>query len=160
MVRERGLWLEVVTLVVPGFNDSETELREMARFLASVSRDIPWHVTAFHEDYKMTDSPNTGVTQLVRAAQIGVEEGLRFVYVGNVPGRAGSWENTYCPACREKLIDRVGYLVRDYHITPEGKCPKCGAPIPGIWPAGGPAAAPTGAGREDYYRRGPREVNL
>jgi pyruvate formate lyase activating enzyme len=160
MVRERGLWLEVVTLVVPGFNDSETELRAMARFLASVSRDIPWHVTAFHQDYKMTGPPNTSADQLVRAAEIGVKEGLRFVYVGNVPGQAGSWENTYCPACREKLIDRFGYLVREYRITPEGKCPKCATPVPGIWPAGGPAAVPTGAGREDYYRRGPRAVNL
>jgi len=80
MVHERGLWLEVVTLVVPGFNDSEDELRSMAKFLANVSRDIPWHVTAFHKDYRMTDPANTSATQLVRAAEIGAEAGLRFVY--------------------------------------------------------------------------------
>ena len=85
MVHERGLWLEVVTLVVPGFNDSEAELRDIARFLVSISRDIPWHVTAFHKDYKMTDAPNTAAAQIVRAAEIGREEGLRFVYAGNVP---------------------------------------------------------------------------
>ena len=118
MVHERGLWLEVVTLVVPGFNDSEAELRQIAQFLASVSRDIPWHVTAFHEDYKMTGPPNTTAAQLIRAAEIGAEEGLRFVYAGNLPGRVGPWENTYCPNCHEKLIDRFGYLVREYRLTP------------------------------------------
>ena len=86
MVHERGLWLEVVTLVVPGFNDSEAELRQIAQFLASISRDIPWHVTAFHKDYKMTDPPNTAAAQLIRAAEIGAEEGLRFVYAGNAAG--------------------------------------------------------------------------
>src|ERR1035437_7849001 len=139
MVHERGLWLEVVTLVVPGFNDSEAELRAMAQFLASVSRDIPWHVTAFHPDYKMNNSSATTVRQLIRAAEIGAEEGLRFVYAGNLPGRVGPWENTFCPQCHDVLINRVGYLVRDYRITSDGKCPKCRTTIPGIWPAGGAA---------------------
>lgn len=160
LVHERGLWLEVVTLVVPGFNDSETELRGIAKFLASVSRDIPWHVTAFHKDYKMTEPPNTNASQLTRAAEIGVEEGLRFVYVGNVPGRAGDWENTYCPNCRAKLIERFGYLVRAYRITAHGKCPNCDTAIPGIWPAGGPAEVRTGEGMADYYSRLPRGVRL
>jgi pyruvate formate lyase activating enzyme len=137
MVHERGLWLEVVTLVVPGFNDSEAELREMARFLVSVSPDIPWHVTAFHPDFRMTEPTNTTAMQLVRAAEIGAEEGLRFVYAGNAPGRVGAWENTYCPKCREKLVDRLGYLIRGYHITSAGACPKCGTRIPGLWPADG-----------------------
>src|SRR3989441_8561596 len=97
LVRERKLWLEVVTLVVPGFNDREEELRAIAKFLATVSRDIPWHVTAFHKDYKMTEPPNTRARQLIRAAEIGSEEGLRFVYAGNLPGHVGRWENTYCP---------------------------------------------------------------
>jgi len=96
MVHERGLWLEVLTLVVPGFNDSEAELREIAKFLASVSCDIPWHVTAFHKDYKMTEPPNTTAAQLIRAAEIGAEAGLRFVYAGNAPGHVGPWENTNC----------------------------------------------------------------
>ena len=160
MVHERGLWLEVVTLVVPGFNDSEAELRQIARFLASVSRDIPWHVTAFHKDYKMTDSPNTTAAQLIRAAEIGAEEGLRFIYVGNLPGRVGGWENTYCPSCREKLIDRVGYLVREYRLTAEGKCPSCGTAIPGIWPATGVAEVQIGKSMADYYTRLPRGVKV
>jgi pyruvate formate lyase activating enzyme len=160
MVHERGLWLEVVTLVVPGFNDSEAELRRMAQFLASVSRDIPWHVTAFHKDYKMTDPPNTTAAQLIRAAEIGAEEGLRFIYAGNLPGRVGSWENTYCPNCREKLIDRIGYLVREYRVTPEGKCPSCGTVIPGIWPATGAAEVQIGQSMADYYTRLPRGVKV
>jgi pyruvate formate lyase activating enzyme len=159
MVHERGLWLEIVTLVVPGFNDSEEELRAIAKFLASVSRDIPWHVTAFHPDYKMTDPPATQARQLVRAAEIGVEEGLRFVYAGNLPGRVGPWENTYCPACREMLIERFGFLVREYRITADGKCPACRAAIPGIWPHGA-AEVNTGHSMADYYQRLPRRVSV
>ena len=133
MVQERGLWLEVVTLIVPGFNDSAAELREMARFIASVSRDIPWHVTAFHKDYKMTDAANTVSAQLIRAAEIGTEEGLRFVYAGNAPGRVGRWENTYCPGCGEVLIERCGYQIQQYRVGPDGRCLKCEAKIPGRW---------------------------
>ena len=160
MVRERGLWLEVVTLVVPGFNDSEAELRGIAKFLASVSRDIPWHVTAFHPDYKMTGPPATTARQLIRAAEIGAEEGLHFVYAGNLPGRVGPWENTFCPSCRELLIERAGYLVRDYKITAAGKCPKCQTAIPGIWPSGGAAEVNTGDSMMDYHQRAPRRVRL
>jgi pyruvate formate lyase activating enzyme len=160
MVRERGLWLEVVTLVVPGFNDSESELRQIARFLASVSRDIPWHVTAFHKDYKMTDPPNTAAAQIIRAAEIGTEEGLNFVYAGNAPGRVGRWENTYCPQCREKLIDRFGYLVREYKLTPTGQCPACHITIPGIWPATGAKEVTIGESMSDYYSRLPRGVKV
>ncbi len=133
MVHERGLWLEVVTLVVPGFNDSETELRAMARFLVSVDPQIPWHLTAFHKDYRMIEPASTSAAQLIQAAQIGVQEGLQFVYVGNVPGRAPEWENTWCPKCRMKLVDRCGYRVREYHLTADGKCPGCALSIPGIW---------------------------
>ena len=160
MVHQRGLWLEVVTLVVPGFNDSESELRQMAQFLASVSRDIPWHVTAFHKDYKMTDPPNTASAQLIRAAEIGAAEGLRFVYAGNAPGRVGPWENTYCPSCHGKLIDRFGYLIREYNVTPDGKCPSCQAAIPGIWPAAGAAEVQIGNGLTDHQSRLPRSVRL
>jgi pyruvate formate lyase activating enzyme len=135
MVHARGLWLEVVTLVIPGFNDSEDELRAAARFLASVSRDIPWHVTGFHGDYKMGSTPDTDARFLVRAAEIGTEEGLRFVYAGNRPGQVGEWENTRCPECAATLIRRFGFLVRSYWMTPDGRCPGCGTSIPGIWPA-------------------------
>ena len=159
MVHQRGLWLEVVTLIVPGFNDSEAELREAASFLASVSPNIPWHVTAFHQDYKMTAPPNTTSTQLVRAAKIGFEAGLRFVYAGNAPGRVGPWEHTWCPNCRAKLIDRLGYLIREYHLTPDGKCPECQAPIPGVWPTDA-AQVHLGAGLADYHSRMPRRVTL
>ena len=160
MVHERGLWLEVVTLVVPGFNDSEPELRQIAQFLASINRDIPWHVTAFHQDYKMTDPPNTAAAQLIRAAEIGTEEGLRFVYAGNIPGGVGRWENTYCPTCREELIDRFGYLVREYKLTPEGKCPTCRTSVPGIWPATGAAEVHIGESMTDFYARLPRGVRV
>jgi pyruvate formate lyase activating enzyme len=160
MVHERGLWLEVVTLVVPGFNDSEAELRQAAKFLASISRDIPWHVTAFHKDYKMTDPPDTAATQLMRAAELGAEAGLRFVYAGNAPGRVGRWENTYCPNCQEKLIDRYGYLVREYHLTPDGKCPKCHTAVPGLWPSTGQGEVIVGNTMADYYERLPRGVRL
>ena len=159
MVRERGLWLEVVTLLVPGFNDDPAELRDLAAFLASVSPEIPWHVTAFHKDYKLTDPPNTDAGQLVRAAEIGTEAGLRFVYAGNAPGRVGRWENTWCPGCRQLLIKRYGYLVRDYKITPEGKCPNCALAIPGIWPQD-TAGVQTGETMADYFSRLPRGVRL
>jgi pyruvate formate lyase activating enzyme len=135
MVHERKIWLEVVTLVIPGFNDSEKELREAARFIASISRDIPWHVTAFHKDYKMTDPENTSAEALVRAAEIGAEAGLRFVYAGNLPGRVGPWENTRCPDCGETVIERFGYLVRSYKLNGEGRCPGCHTVIPGAWPS-------------------------
>jgi pyruvate formate lyase activating enzyme len=158
MAHERGLWVEIVTLVVPGFNDSEAELRDIAKFIASVSRDMPWHVTAFHPDYKMTGPPPTTTRQLIRAAEIGVEAGLRFVYAGNLPGRTGGWENTCCPQCREKLIDRCGFLVREYKLTAEGKCPKCQTPIPGIWPKRGAKEVNAGDSMLDYYQRVPRRV--
>jgi pyruvate formate lyase activating enzyme len=133
MVHRSGLWLEVVTLLVPTFNDSEGELRAMAKFLASVSRDIPWHVTAFHPDYKLSSPPATTTQQLLRAAEIGTEEGLRFVYAGNAPGRVGDWENTFCPGCRELLVERLGYLVRSNKLGANGCCPACGTRVPGIW---------------------------
>lgn len=125
-------WLEIVTLIIPGFNDGTEELRDMARFLARISPDIPWHVTAFHQDYKMTDPDNTPVSTLLRAAEIGRSEGLNFVYAGNLPGRVGSLENTYCPACNELLVERIGLQVRKMAVT-NGACPKCLRPVPGVW---------------------------
>jgi pyruvate formate lyase activating enzyme len=135
MAREMGFWSEVVTLLVPGFNDSDDEVREAARFLAGVSPDIPWHVTAFHRDYKMTGPENTGLGSLLRAAEIGREEGLRFVYCGNLPGQVGDNENTVCPSCSKPLVRRYGYNILEYALTAEGACPDCGTAIPGVWSA-------------------------
>jgi pyruvate formate lyase activating enzyme len=131
--RELGLWVEVVTLVIPGFNDSNEDLWEMARYLASVSSDIPWHVTAFHPMYKRLDASATDSETLQRAAEIGQEAGLRYVYAGNLPGRVGSLEDTHCPKCQTMLIERRGYLIRSNKITPEGACPVCGQKIAGVW---------------------------
>lgn len=132
---ELGLWVEIVTLAIPGFNDSNEELWDAARFIAGVSRDIPWHVTAFHKDYKMTEPDNTDVGTLLRAAEIGREAGLHYVYAGNLPGRVEEYENTYCSNCRQPLIKRSGYVVLEYHLTPAGACPTCGTTLPGVWPA-------------------------
>jgi pyruvate formate lyase activating enzyme len=130
---ELGFWVEVVTLVVPGFNDSDDELREAARFLAGVSPDIPWHVTAFHKDYKMTDPENTSAATLLRAAAIGREEGLRFVYAGNLPGFVDHWEDTRCPTCDATLIERYGFRIERNVLGPDGRCPACGTTVPGVW---------------------------
>jgi pyruvate formate lyase activating enzyme len=129
-----GLWVEIVTLTIPGFNDSNEELWDAARFIAGVSKDIPWHVTAFHKDYKMTDPDNTDAKTLLRAAEIGHEAGLRFVYAGNLPGQVGEYEDTFCPHCNERVIQRSGYVIHEYRITGEGTCPKCNTKIPGLWP--------------------------
>ncbi len=132
-VKEMGLWLEVVTLVVPGFNDSNDELWEAARYLASISADIPWHVTAFHSDYKMSDTDNTPASTLMRAAEIGREAGLRYVYAGNLPGRVGEYEDTCCPKCNTPLVRRSGFFVRENRLTAQGTCPKCGEKVAGVW---------------------------
>jgi pyruvate formate lyase activating enzyme len=123
-----------VTLIVPGFNDSNEELRDSARFLSSVSPDIPWHVTAFHQDYKLTSPRNTDVATLLRAAEIGASEGLRFVYAGNLPGSVGRWENTYCPQCHALLIERRGFRILQNRVA-DGSCPDCRRVIPGFWAA-------------------------
>lgn len=128
-----GLWVEIVTLTIPGFNDTSDELMDAARFIASVSPDIPWHVTGFHPDYKMTGPVPTPADTLVRAAEIGQEAGLHFVYAGNLSGRVGDYENTACPGCGAVLIERRGFTLYSYRITAEGTCPHCGTPIPGVW---------------------------
>ena len=132
-VKEMGLWLEVVTLVVPGFNDTSEELWETARFLASVSPEIPWHVTAFHSDYKMSDTDNTPARTLLRAAEIGREAGLHYVYAGNLPGRVDEYETTFCPKCNTALVERTGYQIGEVRVTPQGTCPQCGTAIGGVW---------------------------
>ncbi len=132
-VKEMGIWLEVVTLVVPGFNDSTQELWDISRFLVSVSPDIPWHVTAFHSDYHMQDTPNTPARTLLQAADIGREAGLRYVYAGNLPGRVDEYETTFCPLCRIKLVERSGFSVRTNLLKKDGKCPQCGTSVAGVW---------------------------
>ncbi len=132
-VHKLGIWLEVVTLVVPDFNDSNAELWDMARFLAEISPDIPWHVTAFHRDYKRLSGENTSLETLLRAADIGREAGLRYVYTGNVHGLAEEYESTHCPSCNQALISRHGFVIDDYQLTSDGKCPHCNTMIAGVW---------------------------
>jgi pyruvate formate lyase activating enzyme len=133
MVHQRGFWLEVVTLVIPGFNDDRDDLCRMADTLAAISPMIPWHVTAFHQDYRMTDPRNTTADDLVRACELGREAGLKFIYAGNLPGRVGRWENTWCPDCGELLVERSGYHIKQQRIGPDGRCPACRTAIPGVW---------------------------
>jgi pyruvate formate lyase activating enzyme len=130
-----GIWVEIVTLLIPGFNDSEDELDRLTAFVAGVSPDIPWHVTAFHKDYRMNDPENTTPEMLMHAADIAHRNGVRYVYAGNLPGRVGDLENTRCHSCRALLVERYGYFIQNYRITPSGTCPDCGTPIPGRWAA-------------------------
>jgi pyruvate formate lyase activating enzyme len=136
-IHESGLWLEIVTLLIPGFNDGADELRRLTEFLAGISPDIPWHVTAFHGDYKMQNdvARDTNSEDLLRAVEIGRQSGLRYIYAGNLPGMVGEWEDTRCPNCNQTLIKRYGYLIKDYRLTPDGHCPKCATAIPGRWSA-------------------------
>ena len=134
-IHSMGLWLEIVTLLIPGFNDSHDELRQLTDFVASVSPDIPWHVTAFHADYKMQDQRDTTVEDLLRAVEIGKNAGLQYIYAGNIPGMVEEFEDTRCPQCGDTLIGRYGYLITDYRLTSEGRCPNCAHQIPGRWAA-------------------------
>jgi pyruvate formate lyase activating enzyme len=126
-----GFWVEVVTLVVPGWNDSDTELRGAASFVAGVSKDIPWHVTAYHQDYQFGER-DTSPDALRRAHEIGRAEGLRFVYAGNIPGRLEGLEDTLCPSCATRVIERRGFKILADRLV-GGKCPKCSSAIPGVW---------------------------
>jgi pyruvate formate lyase activating enzyme len=130
-LKQRSIWVEIVTLVVPGFNDSDEELTGIAEFLAGVDRDIPWHITAYHEDYKMTN-PSTSASQLLRAYEIGKRAGLRYIYPGNIPGAFGDKEGTHCPGCGKLVIGRKGFRVTSYELI-DGKCPQCATAIPGVW---------------------------
>jgi pyruvate formate lyase activating enzyme len=134
-IHAMGLWLEIVTLLIPGFNDSDDELRRLSDFIAGVSPDIPWHVTAFHTDYKMQGDGqrDTTVEDLLRAADIGRNAGLRYIYAGNLPGMVEEWEDTRCSQCHQTLVQRYGYLISDYRLTPDGRCPHCSHQIPGRW---------------------------
>ena len=125
------VWTEVVTLVIPTVNDSEAEIRSLARFVRDeVGRETPLHFTRFHPTYRLTNLPPTPVATLERAREIALAEGLPFAYVGNVPGHPG--ESTYCPGCRARVIRRVGMATLENRLK-KGACPDCGRAIPGVW---------------------------
>jgi len=145
-----GFWLEVVTLLVPGFNDSPRELGGIAGFLADISPDIPWHISAFHPDYKMTGPSRTSADMLQHAASIGHGAGLRYVYAGNLPGSVGGLENTNCAGCGALLVERRGFQVVQNRITPDGGCPVCQRPTPGNWRSG---ARPIGENNRMIHKR-------
>ena len=133
LIHEMGFWLEIVTLLVPGFNDSDAEIRSIARFIAGICPGIPWHVTAFHQDYRMISPENTPAGSLLRAAAIGQDTGLKFVYAGNLPGGVGASEDTRCPGCRSTLIRRRGFRILENRVGEDGVCPECARAIPGVW---------------------------
>jgi pyruvate formate lyase activating enzyme len=133
-LKQRGFWVEIVTLVVPGFSDDADDLKRMADFLASVDPLMPWHMTAFHPDYKMTDGyRRTTVDDLMRIVGYGQAAGLKYLYPGNLAGQVGEWENTRCHHCNSTVIRRYGFLVTENRTRADGMCPDCGKPLPGIW---------------------------
>jgi len=129
LYKESEIWIEITTLIIPGQNDSDGELRDIAQFVKSVGEEIPWHVSRFHPTYKLLDQPRTPVETLRRARQIGLEAGLRYVYEGNVPGQG---EDTICWSCKETVVKRFGFSVQENMIR-GGKCGYCGANIDGVW---------------------------
>jgi pyruvate formate lyase activating enzyme len=130
LMKELGVWVEVTTLIIPDYNDSEEQLRDIAEFIKSVDVAIPWHVTQFYPTHKLTDKPRTPVKTLRKAREIGFQTGLKYVYEGNVPGEGG--ENTYCPQCKELLIERLGFNIMSNKIK-QGKCSRCNTEIHGVW---------------------------
>jgi pyruvate formate lyase activating enzyme len=125
-----GVWIELTTLIIPTYNDDEEELKRLAAFIAEdVGPETPWHVSAFYPTYKLTDVPRTPTETILKARDIGLKAGLRYVYTGNIPGLDG--ESTFCPSCRKVVIGRWGFTVKEYHIA-EGSCVFCGAKIDGI----------------------------
>ena len=129
LYKELGIWIEITTLVIPGHNDSENELRQIAQFIRSVGVDVPWHVSRFHPTYQLMDQPVTPVKTLKRARQIGLDAGLRYVYEGNIPGEG---EETLCWSCGKTLIKRYGFSVEENHVK-DGKCGYCGVKMDGVW---------------------------
>lgn len=134
MLKQRGFWVEIVTLVVPGFSDDPDDLKRMAEFLASIDPLMPWHMTAFHPDYKMTEGyRRTTTDDLMKIVEMGQQAGLKYLYPGNLPGQIGEWENTRCHHCNATVIRRHGFLVTENRVREDGLCPDCGKPLPGIW---------------------------
>jgi pyruvate formate lyase activating enzyme len=124
-----GVWVEVTTLIIPGYNDSPDVLQDLACFLAGVSPDMPWHISAFYPMYKMSDVPRTGIESLRRAVDVGQRAGLKYVYSGNISDVS---ENTLCPACKEVEVQRQGYRIMSYSVR-DGRCSSCGSPLAGVW---------------------------
>jgi len=133
MLKDRGFWVEIVTLVVPGFSDNAEQLRRMADFLAGIDPLMPWHMTAFHPDYKMRDHRVTTPDDLMRIVEYGRAAGLKYLYPGNMPGQTGEWENTRCHHCNATVIRRQGFLVKENRVGVDGSCPDCHKQLPGIW---------------------------
>ena len=133
LYHELGVWLEITTLIIPGLNDSDDELQQIATFIYDIDPAIPWHVTQYYPAYKLLDRPPTPLETLRHARQIGLDTGLRYVYEGNVPGAAG--DNTYCYQCGELLIERYGFYVQENRIQ-DSRCPDCGTRIDGIGMSG------------------------
>lgn len=136
-----GVWVEVVTVLIPEVNDGEDELRSMARFLARLDRDLPWHLHGFHPDYKMTNRRATSAADLDRARGIAAEAGLRYVYGALVPELPEGWEDTRCGGCEQVLVRRRRFRVLENRIDAGGGCPGCGELVPGVWgpvPSSGP----------------------
>ena len=127
---ELKIWVEVTTLIIPGYNDSERELKDIAGFLRGLSPNLPWHVSGFHPNYRLTDASYTPPAVLRQARRIGRDAGLKYVYTGNLPGDEG--ENTFCPACGKKIIGRSGFRLVDSQIR-DSSCVFCGETIAGIW---------------------------
>ncbi|MBK3331535.1 AmmeMemoRadiSam system radical SAM enzyme [Persephonella atlantica] len=130
--KELGIWIELTTLIIPGYNDDEKELKEAAKWIASLDKNIPWHISRFFPSYKMTDVPPTPIETLKKAYEIGKEAGLNYVYVGNLDDE--DRESTYCPSCGYRVIDRRGHIGQFVvnHLK-DGKCPECGTEIAGVW---------------------------
>lgn len=134
LVHDTDVWVEVTTLVIPGANDSDAELRDQARWMVrELGPDVPLHFSAFHPDHRMQDTPRTPLTTLVRARNIALQEGVRYVYTGNVHHRDG--DVTRCHACERELIVRDWYAIERYDLTPDGRCPGCRTAIPGRFDA-------------------------
>ncbi|OHD88192.1 MAG: AmmeMemoRadiSam system radical SAM enzyme, partial [Sulfuricurvum sp. RIFCSPLOWO2_02_43_6] len=130
---EKGIWVEITTLLIPGKNDSDEEIRGIAKFIAALDTSMPWHLSAFHPMYKMLDVPRTPESTLLRAYKIGVEEGLKYVYIGNVDNE--DYESTYCPNCKKRVIDRsgnIGQFVTN-ELDKNGICPYCSYKLEGVW---------------------------
>jgi len=131
VIRASGTWLEIVVLLLPGLNDSEDEVRSLARWVkTTLGPEVPVHFTRFHPTYRLTNLPPTPIPSLERAWQVAKAEGLAFAYLGNVPGHPG--ENTVCPGCGKQLVRRVGFEVMENALT-RGRCPQCARTIPGVW---------------------------
>jgi len=130
LMRKMGIWIEVTTLLIPGLNDSSEELKGIAKFIADLDPDIPWHISRFHPTYKLTNVYPTPPESIQKARAIGYEAGLRYVYCGNLPGEEG--EKTFCHQCGDLLIDRFGFSIRKNSMQ-NSRCPQCGTEIPGVW---------------------------